>query len=112
MATVERLLISDGDVCYGVLVSEKGGKTYKLIAKKVILCTGADTPRLLAESAPDREDIQPGVRLQTVGVPMGIYMLDRDAMVDFDNAPVVVKSVGEAPSSSIYRPESIHSTLT
>ncbi|KKZ60488.1 hypothetical protein EMCG_04852 [[Emmonsia] crescens] len=99
VATVERLLISDDDVCYGVLVSEKGGRAYETIAKKSSM--GADIPRLLAESAPDQDDIKPRVRLQAVGVPMSIYVLHSSATVDFRDASIVVKLAGEAPNEAI-----------
>lgn len=100
-ATVTRLLVGDDDVCHGVRVLGKG-ETYEIIADIVILCAGANTPKLLAESAPDRKDIQVGERLQAVGVPMGIFMLACDSTVNFKDAPVVVKSVGGTPSSLIY----------
>ncbi|EGE86421.2 sarcosine oxidase [Blastomyces dermatitidis ER-3] len=99
VATVEKLLKNDDDVCYGARILENG-KTHTIIADNIVLCTGAYTSKLLAESFPDRE-VQPGKRLKAAGVSMAYYNLDPDAIVDFEKAPVVVKSVGKTPSEFI-----------
>jgi sarcosine oxidase/L-pipecolate oxidase len=81
---------SDGG-CTGVKM--KGEKV--LHARKIILCTGGGTAKLLADSAPDQKDLQVEDRITAAAVITGIVKLDKVQMERFRNCPVFVHGVGE-----------------
>jgi sarcosine oxidase/L-pipecolate oxidase len=66
-----------------------------LRAQKIILCTGAGTAKLLADSAPDQKDLQVEDRITAAAVVTGVVKLDPRQAERFTSAPVFVHGVGE-----------------
>lgn len=73
--------------------SQMGGRI--LSADKVILSTGAGTAKLLADSAPERKDLQSDDRITAAAVVTGFVQLSSEQMQRFKSAPVFVHAVGE-----------------
>lgn len=88
---IDRLIFDKSGVCIGV--QAKNGET--LHADRIILCTGAYTAKLMADSAPDRKDIQVGHRLTAAAVIEGLFRLDPARVEKFKIGPVFVHRVGE-----------------
>lgn len=66
--TVRKLAFADSRECCGVLLAEDGaGKTELVAADTTVLCVGAYTAQLLADSAPDWDGLQAGERIVAVG---------------------------------------------
>ncbi|KAK2731453.1 hypothetical protein FQN57_003370, partial [Myotisia sp. PD_48] len=93
--TVLELLIEDG-ICYGVKVKDKD-KEHDICADRVVLCTGAGTVELLARNQLDI----PAGGLKAASVLIGYYKPTENSAIDFEKAPIIVKSVGERPGESI-----------
>lgn len=83
---VERLIFTDAGDCTGV--ATKDGRT--LSADNVILSTGAGTAKLLADSAPDRQNLQVGDRITASAVVTGMINLNEEQMKRFKNAPIFI----------------------
>jgi sarcosine oxidase/L-pipecolate oxidase len=88
---VETLVFNDNGDCTGV--RSRDGKI--LSADKVILSTGAGTARLLADSAPERQDLQVEDRMVAAAVVTGIVRLNGEQMRRFQQSPVMIHSVGD-----------------
>ena len=88
---VETLAFDENGDCIGV--NTKDGKI--LSAEKVILSTGAGTAKLLADSAPDRKNLQVEDRITASAVVTGIVMLNEEQMKRFEKAPIFIHGVGE-----------------
>lgn len=67
VGTVRRLEITGTQECRGVLVEDDTRNTEVIAADTTILCAGAHTAQLLADSAPDWEELQAGQRVFAVG---------------------------------------------
>jgi len=83
---VETLTFDANGDCSGV--KTKDGRV--LEAGKIILSTGAGTARLLANSAPDRKELQSGDRITAAGVVTGCFLLNQVERERFKNIPVLV----------------------
>lgn len=83
-ATVSRLLIDPSGVCTGVETND--GAT--LLANHVILCTGALTAKLLADTAPQNKDLQVGGRLVAAGACSGTASYGPEMMDKLKAGPV------------------------
>ena len=84
-ATVAKLKIDEeSGVCSGA-VTENGDS---LAADYVILCTGALTAKLLADSAPKNEKLQVGGRLVAAGAVSCTARVNPELRGNFENAPV------------------------
>jgi sarcosine oxidase/L-pipecolate oxidase len=83
---VASLIFDKTSVCTGV--QAKNGEMLR--ADRVILCTGAYTAKLMADS-----DIQVEHRLTAAAVTEGIFKLDTARVEKFKNGPVFVHNVGE-----------------
>ncbi len=98
---IARLEFNDDGSCMGA-TSASGG-TFS--AKNIILCTGAEIPRLIADSAPDRDDIQVGDRLIASATCIGIAKLSPTDADKFRTGPVCCQDVppgqGQSPSFSV-----------
>ncbi|KAM5485554.1 hypothetical protein McanMca71_006280 [Microsporum canis] len=94
---VERLLFDETGGCIGA----RTVTDLDLHAQHVILCTGASTASLLANSAPDRSNLQIGDRIVAAAAIMGAYRVPTDQMRKFESAPIVVNPVGDTPGESI-----------
>ncbi|KAK9426094.1 putative FAD dependent oxidoreductase domain-containing protein [Seiridium unicorne] len=96
VATVSKVMFEDDVTCTGVSTAD--GR--QLLAKKVILASGAYTPWLLAESAPDRPYIPADERTAAAGVLMCAFTLGSGEEAKFKDAPVIVYPYGDFPGSS------------
>lgn len=88
---VASLIFDDCGACTGL----KGMNGEILRADRIILCTGAYTAKLIADSAPERNDIQVGYRLTAAAVTEGLFKLDPARVNKFKKGPVFVHNVGE-----------------
>ncbi|KFY16396.1 hypothetical protein V492_01381 [Pseudogymnoascus sp. VKM F-4246] len=76
-----------------------GGKI--LTGSKTILCTGAYTAELIADSAPEREEIQVNGRMVAAAAIMCAFKTPQDEMPKFEVAPIIISPLGNYPSESI-----------
>jgi sarcosine oxidase/L-pipecolate oxidase len=88
---VETLVFDDNGNSTGVKL--KDGTV--LSANKVILSTGAGTAKLLADSAPDRKDLQVEDRITASAVVTGFVQLSHEQMQRFKNAPIFIHAAGD-----------------
>ncbi|KAF4631685.1 hypothetical protein G7Y89_g6449 [Cudoniella acicularis] len=86
---VTNLIFDDHDRCTGIKTTD--GRTFS--ADKVILSTGAGTARLLAESSPEREDLQAGDRITAAAVVTGVVKLTSEQMERFKTSPAFIHSI-------------------
>jgi sarcosine oxidase / L-pipecolate oxidase len=84
MGTVESLLLTPDRTCSGV--SLDSGE--KIVADTVILCTGARTAKLLADSAPDDHEFQVKDRLIAAAAVQCLVKCDEEYLGFYQNAPV------------------------
>lgn len=85
-AEVEGLEFEDGGrgACTGVRT--KAGDT--ITAERTILCTGAFTPRLLMDSAPERPDLHAGDRIVATGITEAVAPLTKEQFQKYRDMPV------------------------
>jgi glycine/D-amino acid oxidase-like deaminating enzyme len=89
-AEVTQLVFSeDGGKCTGVVT--QAGET--LTADRVVLCTGAYTPKLLADSAPHRPELHVGGRMVAAGVTEAVAPLNQGQLEMFADMPVSISAV-------------------
>ena len=74
-----------------------------LEADRVILCTGAYTARLLADSAPERASLQVGDRFIAAGVTEAIAPLSDEQLEKFKDMPVAINEVPPEKGGKIGR---------
>lgn len=88
---VSKLLFDgDGD-CFGIETQD--GRQLK--ASNIVLATGANTPRILADSAPDRPKIQVDNRIVGAAVVTGAVRLTDVQMKHFGSMPVFIHRGGK-----------------
>jgi glycine/D-amino acid oxidase-like deaminating enzyme len=87
-AEVTKLLFDNGR-CVGV--ETRAGETFK--ADRVVICTGAYTAKLLADSSPDQPTMHVGKRMVAMGVTEAIASLDEDLFQKFGSMPVGITDV-------------------
>ncbi|KAI1387908.1 sarcosine oxidase [Hypoxylon trugodes] len=99
VATAKRLIFDNEGVCTGVLAED--GRTFT--AENVILSAGAYIPWLLAESAPEKPEVQAGDRMVAASALMGLFKVPpgEKGLDKFTNAPIIVHSFGEYPAECI-----------
>lgn len=88
-ASVLRLVFDERGACIGVRATD-GTVVH---ASKVILCTGAGTAKLLADSAPSRPDLWVKDRLIAAGVCTAAVKLTEAQVQRFKDVPVLVHEV-------------------
>ena len=88
-ATVSRLVFDERGACIGVRATD--GTV--IHASKIILCTGAGTAKLLAESAPSRPELWVKHRLIAAGVCTAAVKLTDAQVQKFKHVPVLVHGV-------------------
>ena len=88
-ATVSNLLFDQTGDCIGVR-TESGRN---LMADHTILCTGAQTPKLLADSAPHWKDLQSDGRILAAGVVTAIVRLTPEQKGRFGVGPVFIQGM-------------------
>ncbi|EDN10494.1 sarcosine oxidase [Histoplasma capsulatum] len=90
-ATVTKVAFDSNGNCSGITTLED----IQLSADKVILCTGAYTPWILAESDPDRPEIQARNRMVAAASIMCAFSLPEDQVEKFSDCPIVVHPMAE-----------------
>lgn len=85
-ADIASLTFNGEGACTGVRTSL--GEKYT--ADHIVLATGAYTAKLLADSAPDRPELQTGNRVIAVGVCNAMFHLTSEQRQQFGNSPVLV----------------------
>jgi sarcosine oxidase / L-pipecolate oxidase len=91
-ADIASLEFGDGGSCIGV--KSVSGQT--ISAAKIILATGAQTSKLIADSAPDRADLQVGDRLVAAAIFTGMAKLSAEEAGRFRAGPVFLHAVGQS----------------
>jgi sarcosine oxidase/L-pipecolate oxidase len=91
-ADIASLEFDDGGSCIGV--KSVDGQT--ITAAKIILATGAQTCKLIADSAPDRVDLQVGDRLVAAAIFTGMAKLSAEEAERFGAGPVFLHAVGQS----------------
>ena len=89
VASVSALLMGEGG-CMGVHTED--GRS--ILAENVILSTGAGTAALLANSAPDKPEIQSGRRITASAVCEAVTDVDEQQKVKYRDMPVFVLDDG------------------
>ncbi len=97
---VAKLLFNENGGCTGV--ETKDGST--ISASKIILSTGAGTAKILADSAPNRPNLQSEDRITAAAVITGVVKLSPSQMKRFGKAPIFVHPVGEVLGKTISSP--------
>lgn len=80
------LLLDDNKTCQGVRLKDES----KLMSDQTLLCTGAHTAKLLADSAPQWEDLQMHDRMIATGVVAAYVRLTSQQMESFKAMPIYV----------------------
>jgi sarcosine oxidase/L-pipecolate oxidase len=86
---VSTLIFDDAGDCTGVKFAD--GKA--LTADKIILSTGALTAKLIADSAPERSELQVGDRMVAAAVITGIVNLSAQEGKQYTEIPVTVHGI-------------------
>ena len=94
-ATVSKLSFEASGACLGAQTTD--GQL--LTAEHIVLCTGAHTAKLLADSAPEWSELQVSGRLVAAAAAMGAFRVPEDQMSKFQDAPILVNPMGEYPGS-------------
>lgn len=84
---------------FGACVGAQTTDGQVLTAERTVLCTGAHTAQLIADSAPDRPELQVSGRLVAAAAVMGAFRVPENQMDKFQDAPIVVKPMGDHPGS-------------
>lgn len=84
-SAISKLVVQNGS-CQGV--ETKDGNTY--LADKVLLCTGADTARILADSAPKMPDLHVGNRFVAGAILVAKVKLNSDQIQQYKACPAVL----------------------
>ncbi|KAL7622400.1 hypothetical protein AAE478_007905 [Parahypoxylon ruwenzoriense] len=89
----------DGAVCTGVRTAD--GRSFA--AQRVVLCAGAYTPWLLAQSAAENPGLCAGEKMLAAAVLMGLFKVPPGAegLGRFRGAPIIVHPFGEFPAECI-----------
>ncbi|KAI0143780.1 sarcosine oxidase-like protein [Xylariaceae sp. FL1272] len=90
-ADVKEVVFDDSGSTIGVRTADNN----KMLAAHVILATGAYTPKLLMDSAPERTEIHAGHRVVAAGVSSGSIFLDGGATELYRQGPCFVSGVGD-----------------
>ena len=86
---IESLTFNENGDCTGARTRDER----VLQADKVILSTGAGTAKLLAKSAPRRQDFQSGDRITAAAVVTAIIKLNEEQMKRFERCPVFIHDI-------------------
>lgn len=92
-SSVGKVLFNSYGRCVGVQTTDR--KDREILADRIVLCTGAYTAEILAESAPDRPELQVGDRMVAAGAAMCLFRIPETEMGKFASAPVIVNPMGE-----------------
>jgi len=86
---IESLTFYDNGDCAGARTRD--GKILR--AERVVLSTGAGTAKLLAKSAPHRQDLQSEDRITAAAVVTGVVKLNEEQMKKFGKSPVFIHAM-------------------
>ncbi|KAI1656413.1 sarcosine oxidase [Daldinia decipiens] len=99
VGTAAKLEFDPDGMCTGVSTTD--GRTFP--ARRIVLSSGAYTPWLLAESAPETPDFHAGNRMKAAAVLMCLFKVPRGStgLDMFKDAPVIVHPYGDFPAECI-----------
>lgn len=83
------LLLDDNQSCHGVRLADES----ELRADYIVLCTGAHTAKILADSAPQWEELQIKERLLVCGIVTAYARVPSHQMERFNAMPVYVSAM-------------------
>jgi sarcosine oxidase/L-pipecolate oxidase len=89
--SISRVVFDDDGRCTGA--AAQNGEVFK--ADKTLLCTGAYTAELLADSAPTRPELQVGDRMVAAAAAMCLFRVPTGEMDKYASAPVIVNPMGK-----------------
>lgn len=89
--SVTKVVFNDSGRCTGI----ETGDGATMTADHTVLCTGANTAELLADSAPDKPEIQVQDRMVAAAATMCLFKVPGKEMEKFVSAPVIVNPMGE-----------------
>ena len=92
---VKALLFDSTGKCTGVRSDE--GRVHE--ADSVVLCTGAYTAKLLADSAPTWKNLQVGSRMVTAAACMCLFTISNEDREKFKDCPLICHDKGAFPGS-------------
>ena len=99
VADVEAVVFDDQGSSTGVR-TEKGDL---LTAAHIILATGAMTAKLLADSAPQRKEMQVGDRVVAAAICTGMVTLDNEDAEYFGSGPVFIHEIGNTLGQQVFK---------
>ncbi len=70
-------------------------------SEHTVLCTGVRTAELLADSAPEKAELQVKGRMTAAAAIMCVFRVPEDQLHKFKNAPIIVSPMGSTPGSLI-----------
>jgi sarcosine oxidase / L-pipecolate oxidase len=73
----------------------------ELVAKNIVLCAGANTAKLLADSAPNTEYFQAGDRMTAAASIMGLFKVPASELTKFESAPVIINSLDHTQGQTL-----------
>ncbi|KAI1474869.1 sarcosine oxidase [Daldinia eschscholtzii] len=99
VGTAAKLEFGPDGACTGVSTTD--GRTFS--AERIVLSSGAYTPWLLANSAPENRDLHAGNRVKAAAVLMCLFKVPQGdtGLNMFKNAPVIVHPYGDFPAECI-----------
>jgi sarcosine oxidase/L-pipecolate oxidase len=97
-ADVQSLVMDGEGACKGV--NTAAGET--LTATHIILCTGAGTAKLLADTTPYREELQVGGRMIAAAICTGLAKLDTETALKYVEGPVCCQDVLSGRGTMIF----------
>ncbi|KAI8965334.1 sarcosine oxidase [Daldinia sp. FL1419] len=99
IGTAVKLEFGADGTCTGVSTTDN--RTFH--AQRIVLSSGAYTPWLLAESAPEKPELHAGKRMKAAAVLMCLFKVPNgETGLDmFQNAPVIVHPYGDFPAECI-----------
>jgi sarcosine oxidase/L-pipecolate oxidase len=96
-AEVKSLLFNEAGDCIGVNTVRLGS----VLAQNILLCTGARTAQFLADSAPEREDLQVNGRMVAAAATSCIVTCDPKCLYLYQQAPVHFLGMSHTHGESI-----------
>ena len=94
--SISTLKFDDTGKCLGV--STMTGA--EILADYTLLCTGANTAEMLANSAPDKPELQVGDRMVATAAAMCLFKVPEDQIEKFASAPVIISPTGDMAGKS------------
>jgi len=96
-SAITKILFDDENNDSSTGVSGSDGKFYN--ADNIILCTGPYTAQLLADSAPNRPEMQTDGRLVAAAIPTCLFKVPQSEMPKFDKSPIIANLLSKFPGS-------------